>query len=128
MRRLAVTSVVLSVLVFAAALQARSKPGTDSLVGTWDCIAHGAPSGDMPFTLMIYRDQSRQGYTGNASAEQGYAPITSITRKGSHLRIDINTDQDDYLLTGTLSNGKLSGEWYLDGQKQGSWQGKKEKK
>jgi len=122
MRRLAVMS-VLCTLVFAVALQAKDKANNSPLVGTWNCTAQGGQNGDVPFTL--YLEQSGQGYTGNVSAPQGDAPITSITFKDNRLKIDINTDQDDYSLTATYADGKLSGEWFRDGQKQGSWQGKK---
>lgn len=122
MKRLAVMS-TLCVLVFAAALQAKDKTNTNPLVGTWNCTAQGGENGNMPFT--IYLEQSGQGYTGSVSAPQGDAPISSITFKDNQLKIVINTSEDDYSLTATLANGKLSGEWYRDGQKQGSWHGKK---
>lgn len=122
MRRLAIISAV-CVLVCVVPLQAKTKANASPLAGTWNCVAQGGKNGNLPFTLYI--DQSGQGYTGSVSAPQGDAPITSITFKNNHLKIDINTSEDDYALTGTLAGGKLSGEWYRDGQKQGSWQGKR---
>ena len=122
MKRLAVMS-VLCVLVFAAALQAKAKPNSSPLAGTWNCVAQGGANGDVSFTL--YLEQSGQGYTGSVSAPQGDAPITSITFKKNYLKIEVDTADEDYSLTATLADGKLSGEWYRDGQRQGSWHGKK---
>lgn len=122
MRRLAVMS-ALCVLVFAAVLQAKDKPNSSPLAGTWNCVAQGSANGDVSFTL--YLEQSGQGYTGSVSAPQGDAPITSVTFKDNHLKIEIETSEDDYSLTATLADGKLSGLWYRDGQKRGPWHGKK---
>lgn len=122
MRKLAVMS-ALCVLVFAAALQAKDKPGANPLAGTWNCVAQGSANGDVPFTL--YLEHSGQGYSGSVSAPQGDAPITSITFKDNRVKIEIETSENDYSLTATLADGKLSGVWYLDGQKKGPWHGKK---
>lgn len=122
MRRLAVMSVV-CVLAFGVALQAKEKPSSSPLVGTWNCIAHGGSNGDTHFTLSL--QESADGLTGYVSAEQGDADITSITFKNDRLKIDVDAGQNDYGLTGTLNKGKLTGTWYLNGQKQGSWGGTK---
>lgn len=122
MRRLAIMS-VLCLFVLTVALQAKDKPSPSILSGTWNCVAQGGQNGDIPFTL--YLEQSGQDYSGSVSAPQGDAPITSITFQHNQLKIEIDTGDDDYILTGRLAGSKLSGEWYLDGQKQGPWHGKK---
>ena len=122
MRRLAVIS-VLVVLAFGLALQAKEKAGSSPLAGTWNCIAHGSQNGDIAFTL--YLEQSAQGFTGTVSAPQGETDLTTVTFKDNHLKIDIDTGENDYTLTATFAGGKLTGEWSLDGQKHGTWEGKK---
>jgi len=122
MRRFAVMS-VLCVLVFGITLSAKEKANSSPLVGTWNCTAQGGQNGDIPFTLNL--EQSSQGFTGTVSAPQGDADLTSVSFKDNHLQIDINGGDNDYTLTGTLAGGKLTGTWYLDGQKQGTWKGTK---
>lgn len=125
MRHFAVMSVI-GVLVFgmfAVTLQAKEKTNSNPLTGTWKCIAHGGKNGNIPFTLYI--EHSSQGYTGTVSAPQGDTDLTSVTFKNKRLKIDIDTNVHNYALTATLAKGKLTGEWYLDGQKRGAWEGKK---
>lgn len=122
MRRIAVMS-VLCLLALGITLTAKEKTTTNPLVGTWNCTAVGGPNGDIPFTL--YLDQSSQGLTGSVSAPQGDADLTSVNFKDNQLKIEIDTDEDNYTLTGTLAGGKLAGTWYLDGKKQGTWKGTK---
>ena len=63
--------------------------------------------------------------TGTVSAPQGDADLTSVTFKDNKLKINIDTSAHSYSLAATLAKGKLSGEWYRDGQKEGTWEGKK---
>jgi hypothetical protein len=122
MRRLAIIP-ILCVLALGVTLYWQKKSSDSPLVGTWNCVGHGGENGDIPFTLYI--QHSSEGYMGTVSAEQGDADLTTVTFKDNHLKITIDTGEDDYLLTGTLANGKLSGEWSMDGQKKGPWEGKK---
>lgn len=122
MRRLAIVPIVF-VMALGVALYGQNKPKTSPLVGTWTCVGHGGQNGDIPFTLYI--EHSSKGYTGSVSGEQGDADLTTVTFKGNHLKITIDTGDDNYLLTGTLADGKLSGEWSRDGVKRGAWEGKK---
>lgn len=122
MKRFAVMS-VLCILAFAVALQAKDKADSSPVVGTWNCVAHGGENGDVSFTL--YLQEASGSLTGTVSAPQGDADLTSVTFKDNKLKIDINTDDSNYSLTATLAGGKLAGEWSRDGQKQGTWEGKK---
>ncbi|HZT69134.1 MAG TPA: hypothetical protein VFC10_05225 [Terriglobia bacterium] len=122
MRRFAVASVV-CVLAFVVALQAKDKAGSNPIVGTWNCIAHGGENGDVSFTL--YLQESAGGLTGTVSAPQGDADLSSVTFKDNKLKIDIDAGDSNYSLTATYAAGKLTGEWSRDGQKQGTWEGKK---
>ena len=123
MRRLAVMS-VLCVLALCVAVQAKDKSSNSPLVGTWNCTAQGGENGDVAFTLTF--EESESGLTGSVSAPQGDANLTSVTFKDNNLKIDINTGDDDYVLTATYADGKLTGgAWSRDGEKKGTWDGKK---
>lgn len=122
MRRIAVIS-ALCVLALGATLYAQDKANKSPVVGTWNCVAHGGENGDVPFTL--YLDQSGDEFSGSVSAPQGSTGLSSVSFKDNHLKITIETDEHDYVLTATLTGGKLAGEWSLDGQQKGAWEGKK---
>lgn len=122
MRHLAVMS-VLCILVFGVTLQAKQKVNSNTPVGTWNCVAYGGPNGDVPFTLYIQK--STQGLTGSVSAPQGDTDLTSVTFKDDHLKIEIDTEENNYSLAATLVGGKLEGTWYLNSKKQGTWKGSK---
>ena len=95
----------------------------EPLTGIWQCVAHGGNNGDIPFTLHI--QESRESITGWVTAEQGSADISTASRKGNHLQIAIDTDENQYMLTATLKDSQLSGTWQQNGQEKGKWQGKK---
>lgn len=125
MRRYAVMAVLCAAVLvyFAAASRAKEKSDSSPVAGTWNCVAHGGENGDIPFTL--YLEQSANGLTGTVSAPQGDADLTSVTLDAGHIKITIDTDEHNYSLAATLSGGKLEGEWSMDGQKKGTWEGKK---
>ena len=122
MRRFAVIS-TLCVLALGITLYGQSKANTSPIAGTWNCVAHGGENGDVPFTL--YLAHSSEGYTGTVSAPQGDADLTTVTFEDNQLKITIDTNENNYTLTATLDSGKLAGEWSVDSQKKGSWEGKK---
>jgi hypothetical protein len=122
MRRLAIIP-ILFVMALGVTLYGQNKSNSSPIVGTWTCVAHGGENGDIPFTLYI--GHSNKGYAGTVSAEQGDTDLTTVTFKDNHLKITIDTGDSDYVLTGTLADGKLSGEWSRDGEKKGAWEGKK---
>ena len=122
MRRFAVVS-ALCILALGVTLYGQNKSNNSPVEGTWNCVAHGGENGDVPFTLSI--QQSSEGYTGSVSAPQGDADLTTVTFKDNELKITIDADEHNYVLTATLDSGKLAGEWFADSQKKGNWEGKK---
>lgn len=125
MKRIAIMPILL-VSVFAIVAftsQAKGKAAPSPVVGTWKCIAHGGPNGDLPFTLYI--QQTAEGLTGTVSAPQGDTDLTSVTFKNHQIKIAINTNEHNYILTATLKDGKLTGKWSRDGQEEGTWKGTK---
>lgn len=121
------TIVLLSLVILAGSLLASPKAPaqeTGPLNGTWQCKSHGTPDGDTDFTLRL--EQNGEKVTGSVSAPQGGTEITSATFKGNVLEIHIDTDSGTYVLTSVLKDGELTdGKVTLDGNKQGTWEGKK---
>lgn len=122
MRRLAFIP-ILCVLAVGVTLYGQTKSNNSPIVGTWNCIAHGGENGDVPFTL--YLEHSSKGYSGRVSSSMGDADLTTVTFKENHLKMTIDTGEDNYTLTATLTDGKLAGEWSRDGEEKGPWEGKK---
>jgi hypothetical protein len=117
----AIGSVMLCLAAFALASEKKSKPGP--LTGTWECVSHGAPQGDMNFTL--YLEQKNETVTGTVSSPLGSTELTSASFKKNTLEIHIDTDQRNYLLTGKYKNGHLAGAWSTNEDQRGTWEGKK---
>lgn len=122
MKRFAVVSAI-CILAMVVTLYGQNKTNSSPIEGTWNCIAHGGENGDTPFTL--YLSHSSEGYTGTVSAAQGDADLTTVTFEGNQLKITIDAGENNYALNATLADGKLAGEWSMDGQKKGAWEGKK---
>lgn len=112
---------ILCAASFAPAKEKNPRPGR--LTGTWECTSHGSSRGDMPFTL--YLEQAKENVTGSVVSPIGEAHISSASFKKKDLEIHIETPQANYLLTGKLAKGQLSGNWSGENEK-GTWEGKKQ--
>ncbi len=126
MRRfLKLIGLCLVVLLLATVTMAKSKkPKPGPLTGTWDCMSHGGPQGDLGFTL--YLEQNKDIVTGSVSSPIGSTEISSGTFKKKALEIHLDTPQGTYLLTAKLKKAQLAGEWSHDTEAKGTWQGKKQ--
>jgi hypothetical protein len=118
---LAVCLAVLCLASLGVAKEKKPKPGP--LTGTWECMSHGSSQGDMPFTL--YLEQAKETVTGSVSAPMGSTGITSATYRKKMLEVRIDTPQGNYVVTGKLKKGQLSGTWSIDAGEKGTWEGKK---
>ena len=105
----------------AAAKDKKPKPGP--LTGTWECTSHGGSQGDLPFTL--YLEQQKEDISGSVSSPIGGTQITSGSFKKKVLEIRLETPNGNYLLTGKLNKGALSGNWSTENEK-GTWEGNKQ--
>jgi hypothetical protein len=126
LRAIGLCLLVLTVTSFLAAKEIKAKPGPAT--GTWECKSHGGPNGDMDFTL--YLEQNGDTVTGSVSSPIGSTELTTATFKKKTLEIHIDTPQGNYVLTGKLNKGQMSGVWTVDsgtgGEKaNGTWEGKK---
>lgn len=121
-RRFALTALV-AILTFSAIILAQdSKTKLGPLTGTWQCMAHGGPNGDLPFTL--YLQQQNETVTGSVSSPLGDTDLSSATFNKNALEIHIDSPDRSYLLTAKLQNGELSGDWSTDAGQKGTWEGK----
>jgi hypothetical protein len=124
-RRLVSISACILVFGIASTLCARDRnPKPGPLTGTWECTSHGGSNGDMQFTLTL--EQDKDTVTGSVTSPIGSSELTDATYNRKTLEIHIASDQDEYILTGRLKGGKLSGEW-SHGAEKGSWEGTKQK-
>jgi len=121
LRSAALCTVVLWLAALGLATEKKPKPGP--LTGTWECVSHGGPHGDMKFTL--YLEQNKETVTGTVSSPLGSTELTSASFKKNTLEIHIDTDQRNYLLTGKYRNGQLAGAWSTNEDQKGTWEGKK---
>ena len=126
---------MLSLLVVAIAIEARTekeKTELTSVTGRWECIAHGSPQGDVPFTLTLHQD--KETVTGAIATADGELQIKSGSFKNATLEIRCETDQAKYVVTGKLGARQLSGHWSKTvnpgagddqgGDQEGEWEGK----
>jgi hypothetical protein len=118
---IALSIAILSLTVFSFAKDKNPKPGP--LTGTWQCMSHGGPNGDMAFTL--YLEQQKETVTGSVSSPIGDTEITSASFKKKNLEVHIDSPQGSYLLTAKLKKNQLAGDWSIDTGPKGTWEGKK---
>jgi hypothetical protein len=127
MKKLAIFA--LGILLFAAAAAMALASGQDQaansapLTGSWQCVSHGGPGGDMNFTLDLQQDGEK--VTGDVNSDEGGMDITAGTFKDDNLMIRLETPQGVYVLKAKLKEGKLAGDVTLDDKPQGKWEGKK---
>ena len=93
----------------------------DPLAGSWDATA-SVGGMDYPFTLKLAVAGDK--ITGTTENQMGTVEIKSGTRTGDKISLAIETPQFSFTLTGSLKDGKLSGEIASD-QFQGTWEAKK---
>ena len=108
MKRTLGAAAIGSVILWLAALALATdkKPKAGPLTGTWECVSHGGPHGDMNFTL--YLEQNKETVTGTVSSPLGSTDLTSASFKNNTLEIHIDTDQRNYLLTGKYKHSRLA--------------------
>ncbi len=96
----------------------------DALSGLWKCRAPTGDTADATFTLDL--KQAGPDITGSAASPRGSVPISKGSFKGNSLELAIPTDDGAYILTGSLEQGKLRGEWRRWDNRKGTWEGEKQ--
>ncbi len=120
-------SITVSLIAFclgasALARDKNSKPGP--LTGTWECTVHGGPNNGMNFSLTL--EQEGETVTGSVTSPIGSSELSSATFRKNTLEIHIDSDEGNWLLTGKLKGGQLSGDWAHGEQEKGTWEGQKQ--
>jgi hypothetical protein len=119
---LATSFLALGLAALAIANPKDETTAAPSVTGTWKCTSHGGQNGDLPFTLEL--EQDGQNVTGSVSSSLGDADISQASFKDGKLEIEIDTGDDNYVLTATLEKDGLKGQW-THGQDKGTWEGMK---
>jgi hypothetical protein len=94
----------------------------DPISGDWDGSAD-AQGTEIPFTLKLKLEGDK--LTGSSDSAQGSATITKGTFAGGKLTFSMDTPNGAIGFTGTLSGGKITGDFDFAGQMTGKWQAKK---
>ena len=115
---------VLAMATGAAAWAQEKSSKAGPITGTWDCTSHGGEQGDTKFSLTLEQDGEK--VTGSVDSAQGGMDITSGTFKDDKLEIRLETPQGNYVISGVLKDGEISGDVTLDDKPAGKWEGKKE--
>jgi len=94
------------------------------LTGQWEAIAD-AQGQPFPFTLTLKADGEK--VTGSSSSQLGESSISSGNWKDSKLAIILESGGGQIVLTATLTDGKLVGDYDFQGQSSGKWAAVKKK-
>jgi hypothetical protein len=100
----------------------KAASGADPISGEWDASADVGGS-SLPFTLKLKLEGDK--VSGEASSSQGNAPVSKGTWAGGKLSVTLDTPNGAITLTGTVAEGKITGDFDFAGQAQGKWEAKK---
>ncbi len=93
-----------------------------SLAATWHCNAKSSDGSEYPFILEL----ELEGEKVIGPPKQEGLVITGGAFRNRKLQVNVKLDADNYLLTGTLKQGKLSGEYeQVNGEEKGTWEGER---
>jgi hypothetical protein len=99
------------------------QPASNDLVsGEWEATAD-VQGTSFPFTLKLKLEGDK--VSGEANSVQGNATISKGSMDGDKLTLVLNTQNGTVTLTGTVSGGKIAGQFDFAGQFQGKWEAKK---
>jgi hypothetical protein len=102
----------------AAVAAAPAAPAAVNLNGQWDAIAD---ANGQPFPFLLTLKVDGENVTGNSSSQLGEATIKSGSWKDGRLSIQVEGANGVIVLSATVIEGKLSGEFDYAGQLQGKW-------
>ena len=97
-------------------------PSGDPVTGEWDASAD-AQGTSIPFTMKLKLEGDK--VTGSTESAQGALPISKGSYVGEKLSFTLDTPNGPIVLTGTIKDGKLTGDFDFAGQFQGKWEAKK---
>ncbi|HEX5876406.1 MAG TPA: hypothetical protein VFY60_17285 [Pyrinomonadaceae bacterium] len=89
-----------------------------NLNGQWDAVAD---ANGQPFPFLLTLKVDGENVTGNSSSQLGEAPIKTGKWKDGRLSIEVEGGQGTIVMSATVIEGKLSGEFDFAGQLSGKW-------
>jgi hypothetical protein len=117
------TLIVVFLLVAAAANLAvgeGNEPKPGPLTGTWECVAHSSGQGDVPSTLKL--EQIKEAVSGILINSSGDYPLSSASYKKAVFEFHLDAPDGNYVATGKLMHGQLSGHWSKGQEAEGEWE------
>jgi hypothetical protein len=108
----------------AGASTGASKPAAagDPISGEWDASAD-AQGTEIPFTLKLAFASGK--VTGESSSAMGTASLSEGTFANDKLSFTLEIPQGKLTFTGTVKDGKISGDYEMAGMGSGKWQAKR---
>ena len=108
--------------VTAAAAAAPATPAAPAdafnLNGQWDAVAD---ANGQPFPFLLTLKLDGENVTGSSSSQLGEAQVKSGTWKDGRLSFQLEGSNGTIVMSATVIEGKLSGEFDYAGQLQGKW-------
>jgi major membrane immunogen (membrane-anchored lipoprotein) len=89
-----------------------------SLAGDWEATAD---ANGQPFPFFLVLKVEGEKVTGTSSSQLGESTVTNGTWKDGHLAFQLESANGVVTLSGTVLEGKLTGEFDYAGQLQGRW-------
>jgi len=90
----------------------------DILTGEWEAVAD-AGGQPFPFTLSLKRDGDK--VTGSSESQLGTSSISAGSFKDGKLELALEAGAGQIVLTASMVDGKLSGDYDFAGQSSGKW-------
>ena len=102
----------------APAAPAAAAPAAFNLNGQWDAVAD---ANGQPFPFLLTMKVDGENVTGNSSSQLGEAPIKTGKWKDGRLSLELDGANGTVVMSATVVEGKLSGEFDFAGQFSGKW-------
>ena len=102
----------------AAAAPAAAPAAAVNLNGQWDAVAD---ANGQPFPFLLTLKVDGENVTGNSNSQLGEATIKAGSWKEGKLSLQLDGSNGVIVLSATVIEGKLSGEFDYAGQLQGKW-------
>ncbi len=93
-------------------------PAAFNLNGQWDAVAD---ANGQPFPFLLTLKVDGENVTGGSSSQLGEAPIKTGKWKDNRLAIELEGSNGTIVMSATVIEGKLSGEFDFAGQLSGKW-------
>jgi hypothetical protein len=93
-------------------------PAAFNLNGQWDGVAD---ANGQPFPFLLTLKVEGETVTGSSSSQLGEATVKNGTWKDGKLSFELEGSSGSIVMSATVIDGKLSGEFDYSGQAQGKW-------